>query len=48
MGEVFMTRRLVIGSAVKRVPSRVQEVGGAVCTRILAHVLEHSQTQRIR
>ena len=36
--EVLMTSRLVIGSAVKSVPSRVEDVGGAVCRRILAHV----------
>ena len=38
LGEVLIATRLVIGSAVKRVPSTVEETGAAIVTRMLFSV----------
>lgn len=35
VGEVLIATRLVTGSAVKRIPSMVEEAGAAVVTRML-------------
>jgi hypothetical protein len=38
LAEVLIATRLVIGSAVKRMPSMVDEVGAAVVIRMLLNV----------